>query len=174
VRLQPIGSAPHLNQRVFKLSTNQRFETIVKFLRKRLGVKEHESVFCYVGSVFSPALDEGVGNLWAVGGLVCAWLVSGLTVRSALNRMRSWLWGMPCRQRLVEERAWVVRLGVVCWWVMLNVNVSLRHVLLVGSVFNVQTSCYLVLQLMSPTIYIMRVVLTRRGYEKMQKKRYQR
>ncbi|KAH7083272.1 ubiquitin-like autophagy protein Apg12-domain-containing protein [Paraphoma chrysanthemicola] len=64
VRLQPIGSAPHLNQRVFKLSTNQRFETIVKFLRKKLGVKEHESVFCYVGSVFSPALDEGVGNLW--------------------------------------------------------------------------------------------------------------
>ncbi|KAJ4402869.1 Ubiquitin-like protein [Didymella pomorum] len=64
VRLQPIGSAPHLNQRVFKLSTNQRFETIVRFLRKRLGAKEHESVFCYVGSVFSPALDEGVGNLW--------------------------------------------------------------------------------------------------------------
>jgi ubiquitin-like protein ATG12 len=66
VRLQPIGSAPHLNQRVFKLSTNQRFETIVRFLRKRLGAKEHESVFCYVGSVFSPALDEGVGNLWTV------------------------------------------------------------------------------------------------------------
>jgi hypothetical protein len=21
-------------------------------------------VFCYVGNVFSPALDEGVGNLW--------------------------------------------------------------------------------------------------------------
>jgi ubiquitin-like protein ATG12 len=67
VRLQPIGSAPHLNQRVFKLSTNQRFDTIVRFLRKKLGVKEHESVFCYVGSVFSPALDEGVGNLWTVG-----------------------------------------------------------------------------------------------------------
>ncbi|OAL53931.1 ubiquitin-like protein ATG12 [Pyrenochaeta sp. DS3sAY3a] len=65
VRLQPIGSAPHLNQRVFKLSTNQQFATIVRFLRKRLGAKEHESVFCYVGSVFAPALDEGVGNLWS-------------------------------------------------------------------------------------------------------------
>jgi ubiquitin-like protein ATG12 len=71
IRLQPIGSAPHLNQRVFKLSTNQRFETIVRFLRKKLGVKEHESVFCYVGSVFSPALDEGVGNLWTVGKIHC-------------------------------------------------------------------------------------------------------
>jgi ubiquitin-like protein ATG12 len=66
VRLQPIGSAPHLTQRIFKLSTNQRFETIVRFLRRKLGVKEHESVFCYVGSVFAPALDEGVGNLWTV------------------------------------------------------------------------------------------------------------
>jgi ubiquitin-like protein ATG12 len=28
-------------------------------------VKEHESVFCYVGSVFAPSLDEGVGNLWS-------------------------------------------------------------------------------------------------------------
>ncbi|OAK96513.1 ubiquitin-like protein ATG12 [Phaeosphaeriaceae sp. SRC1lsM3a] len=64
VRLQPIGSAPHLTQRVFKLSTNQRFDTIVRFLRKKLGIKEHESVFCYVGSVFAPALDEGIGNLW--------------------------------------------------------------------------------------------------------------
>lgn len=64
VRLQPIGSAPHLTQRVFKLSANQRFDTIVRFLRKRLGVRDHESVFCYVGNVFAPALDEGVGNLW--------------------------------------------------------------------------------------------------------------
>jgi ubiquitin-like protein ATG12 len=64
VRLQPLGSAPHLTQRVFKVSTKQSFASIVRFLRKRLGVKEHESVFCYVGSVFAPALDEGVGNLW--------------------------------------------------------------------------------------------------------------
>jgi ubiquitin-like protein ATG12 len=66
VRLQPIGSAPHLNTRVFKLSTNQRFETIVRFLRRKLGLKAGESVFCYVGSVFAPGLDEGVGGLWTV------------------------------------------------------------------------------------------------------------
>lgn len=66
IRLHPIGNAPALKQRVFKLSTDKRFETIVRSLRKKLGVKEHESVFCYVGNVFSPALDEGVGNLWSV------------------------------------------------------------------------------------------------------------
>ncbi|KAI5373389.1 hypothetical protein AA0119_g1436 [Alternaria tenuissima] len=65
IRLQPIGSAPHLTQRIFKLGTNSTFATIVRFLRGRLRVKEHESVFCYVGSVFSPGLDEGVGNLWS-------------------------------------------------------------------------------------------------------------
>ena len=69
IRLHPIGSAPKLNQRVFKLSSNQRFETIVRFLRKKLGVKDHESVFCYIGNVFSPSLDEGVGNLWTVSAL---------------------------------------------------------------------------------------------------------
>ncbi|CBX91604.1 similar to gi/166989543/sp/A7EAE5.2/ATG12_SCLS1 RecName: Full=Autophagy-related protein 12; AltName: Full=Autophagy-related ubiquitin-like modifier atg12 [Plenodomus lingam JN3] len=65
IRLQPIGSAPHLTQRLFKLSTSQRFDTIPRFLRKRLGLAPHESLYCYVGSVFAPALDEGVGNLWA-------------------------------------------------------------------------------------------------------------
>ncbi|OCK77564.1 APG12-domain-containing protein [Lepidopterella palustris CBS 459.81] len=64
VRFQPVGSAPHLQQRVFKVSSSQRFETVVRFLRRKLGVRESESVFCYVNSVFAPGLDEGVGNLW--------------------------------------------------------------------------------------------------------------
>lgn len=38
----------------------------MRFLRKKLGVREAESVFCYVGNVFSPGLDEGVGDLWRV------------------------------------------------------------------------------------------------------------
>ncbi|CAI6318818.1 unnamed protein product [Periconia digitata] len=64
IRLQPIGSAPPLKQRVFKLSASSRFEVIVRQLRKKLGVKPHESVHCYIGNVFSPGLDEGVENLW--------------------------------------------------------------------------------------------------------------
>ena len=51
---------------VFNCGSSQRFEFVVKFLRKRLQVKESESVFCYVNSVFAPGLDEGVGNLWRV------------------------------------------------------------------------------------------------------------
>ncbi|ORY12880.1 ubiquitin-like autophagy protein Apg12-domain-containing protein [Clohesyomyces aquaticus] len=65
IRLHPIGNAPALTQRIFKLSSTQSFATIVRFLRRKLGVKDSDSVFCYVGNVFSPSLDEGVGNLWS-------------------------------------------------------------------------------------------------------------
>ncbi|KAF3388409.1 Ubiquitin-like protein ATG12 [Penicillium rolfsii] len=58
------GKAPILKNRVFKISASQKFETVVKFLRKKLDCKETDSVFCYVNSVFAPGLDEGVGGLW--------------------------------------------------------------------------------------------------------------
>lgn len=63
---------------VFNCSASHRFEFVVRFLRKRLQVKDSESVFCYVNSVFAPGLDEGVGNLWRVSALVylCCWNMS--------------------------------------------------------------------------------------------------
>lgn len=67
IHLKPLPNTPQLRQPRFKCSSNNRFEAIVRFLRKRLAVKDHESVFCYVNSVFAPGLDEGVGNLWRVG-----------------------------------------------------------------------------------------------------------
>lgn len=66
VRFQPLPSAPILKNRVFKVSASQKFETVVKFLRKKLDCKDTDSVFCYVNSVFAPGLDEGVGGLWRV------------------------------------------------------------------------------------------------------------
>jgi hypothetical protein len=38
----------------------------VRNLRRKLGLQDHESLFCYVNSVFAPGLDEGLGNLWRV------------------------------------------------------------------------------------------------------------
>ncbi|KAJ5776225.1 Autophagy-related protein 12 [Penicillium nucicola] len=64
VRFQPLPSAPILKNRVFKVSASQKFETVVKFLRKKLDCKDTDSVFCYVNSVFAPGLDEGMGGLW--------------------------------------------------------------------------------------------------------------
>ncbi|USW48185.1 Putative ubiquitin-like protein Atg12 [Septoria linicola] len=64
IRLSPLPNTPQLKQPRFKCSSSQRFEHIVRFLRRKLALNDHESVFCYVNSVFAPGLDEGVGNLW--------------------------------------------------------------------------------------------------------------
>ncbi|GAM89838.1 hypothetical protein ANO11243_078770 [Dothideomycetidae sp. 11243] len=64
VRLSPLPATPSLRQPRFKISSTQRFEAVVRFLRRKLALKDHESVFCYVNSCFAPGLDEGVGNLW--------------------------------------------------------------------------------------------------------------
>jgi ubiquitin-like protein ATG12 len=47
-----------------------KFETVVNFLRKKLDCRPADSVFLYVNSVFAPGLDEGVGNLFRVSGLI--------------------------------------------------------------------------------------------------------
>jgi ubiquitin-like protein ATG12 len=70
VRFKAVGSAPILQQTVFKINATQRFETVVNFLRSRLKAKREDSVFCYVNSVFAPGLDEVVGNLWKVSFLL--------------------------------------------------------------------------------------------------------
>lgn len=80
IRFQPVGSAPPLRQRVFKISAANRFESVVAFLSRKLRALERADanvggglglgtggVFCYVNSVFAPGLDEGVGGLWRVG-----------------------------------------------------------------------------------------------------------
>ncbi|KAI9818830.1 MAG: Ubiquitin-like protein [Pycnora praestabilis] len=66
IRFKAVGSAPILRTTVFKVSATQRFETVINFLRTRLKCKPSDSVFCYVNSVFSPAPDEIVGNLFRV------------------------------------------------------------------------------------------------------------
>ena len=66
IRLHPLGSAPQLPQQVFNISASPRFESVVVYLRKKLRIKQSESVVCYVNSVFAPGLDEGVGGLWKV------------------------------------------------------------------------------------------------------------
>ena len=66
VRFQPIGSAPILKQKVFKISASSRFSVVLNFLRKKVGIKEGDGLFCYVNAVFAPGLDEGVGNLYRV------------------------------------------------------------------------------------------------------------
>jgi ubiquitin-like protein ATG12 len=67
VRFKAVGSAPALERQVCKISSTQRFEQVVAYLRKTLKVGQTDSVFLYVNSSFAPALDEVVGNLHRVG-----------------------------------------------------------------------------------------------------------
>lgn len=52
----------------------------MRFLRRKLGLKDCENVFCYVNSVFAPGLDEGVGNLWRVSEFLFLLLYFGFIV----------------------------------------------------------------------------------------------
>lgn len=65
VRLRAIGSTPVLKQQIYQISGDQKFGTIVKFLRKQLQMKpsDPQSLFCYINSAFAPGLDEYVANL---------------------------------------------------------------------------------------------------------------
>jgi ubiquitin-like protein ATG12 len=69
VRFKPVGSAPALRRDVVKVTSSQKFETVVAHIRRVLRVQDSESVFLYVNSTFAPALDEVVGNLWRVSSL---------------------------------------------------------------------------------------------------------
>ncbi|KAK3984599.1 ubiquitin-like autophagy protein Apg12-domain-containing protein [Cladorrhinum sp. PSN332] len=64
VRFRPVGAAPAIPQLVVKVASAHKFDSVVAHLRKKLKVKETDSVFLYVNSTFAPALDEVVGNLW--------------------------------------------------------------------------------------------------------------
>ncbi|TQS38609.1 hypothetical protein Golomagni_00877 [Golovinomyces magnicellulatus] len=64
VHFTAIGSAPILRQSLCKISSTQRFEVVVSYLRRTLRVTATESIFVYVNSSFAPALDEVVGNLY--------------------------------------------------------------------------------------------------------------
>ncbi|KIW45591.1 uncharacterized protein PV06_03970 [Exophiala oligosperma] len=64
IRFQPLGSAPILKQRVFKISASSKFSVVLNFLRKKIGAKPGDGLFLYVNSVFAPGLDESVGNLF--------------------------------------------------------------------------------------------------------------
>jgi len=59
-----------LKRTVCHISSTQRFEVVVSYLRKVLKVGAMDSVFLYVNSSFAPALDEIVGNLHRVSAIL--------------------------------------------------------------------------------------------------------
>ncbi|KAJ2276822.1 Ubiquitin-like protein, partial [Coemansia sp. RSA 370] len=48
VRFRSTGNAPILKKSVYKISSAQRFQALIVFLRKELGYKASEPLFVYV------------------------------------------------------------------------------------------------------------------------------
>lgn len=63
INFRPVGNAPTLRRQLCKITSSERFERVVSYLRRTLKVGNMDSVFLYVNSTFAPALDEVVGNL---------------------------------------------------------------------------------------------------------------
>ncbi|KAI9146273.1 ubiquitin-like protein Atg12, partial [Paraphysoderma sedebokerense] len=63
VRFRAVGNAPILKKSVFKISDSSKFQAVISFLRKELGLKKDESLFLYVNQAFSPSPDEILSNL---------------------------------------------------------------------------------------------------------------
>lgn len=91
VRFRAVGNAPIMKQNFYKITAQNRFQTVIQFLRKELGWKPtdplvsiqissrlillglHGSMndglsrqFTYINMAFSPAPDDVVNNLFKV------------------------------------------------------------------------------------------------------------
>ena len=83
LHFRPGPQTPSLKQSRYKMSSSLNFDSVIRFLRRKLGLQDHEGLFCYVNQVFAPAADEGVGNLWRVSCWVLGrgiWIDVGLTL----------------------------------------------------------------------------------------------
>ncbi|KAF9432151.1 hypothetical protein BGZ76_011198 [Entomortierella beljakovae] len=69
VRFQPIGNVPILKNKVYTITASNKFMAVIQFLRKQIDYKSSDPLFLYVNSVFSPAPDEIVLNLYKCFGI---------------------------------------------------------------------------------------------------------
>ncbi|KAG6842990.1 hypothetical protein H0H87_008777, partial [Tephrocybe sp. NHM501043] len=66
-----VGNAPIMKQNFYKITSSNRFQAVIQFLRKELGWQAGDPpraflnpCFTYVYLVFSPAPDDTVSNLF--------------------------------------------------------------------------------------------------------------
>ncbi|KAK0443555.1 APG12-domain-containing protein [Armillaria gallica] len=64
VRFKAVGNAPIMKQNFFKITSSNRFQAVIQFLRKELAWKAGEPLHTYINLAFSPAPDDTVSNLF--------------------------------------------------------------------------------------------------------------
>ncbi|RXW20401.1 hypothetical protein EST38_g5453 [Candolleomyces aberdarensis] len=68
VRFKAVGNAPIMKQNFYKITSSNRFQAVIQFLRKELGWQAGEPLFTYINLSFSPAPDDTVANLFKACG----------------------------------------------------------------------------------------------------------
>ncbi|KAF9017077.1 APG12-domain-containing protein [Hymenopellis radicata] len=64
VRFKAVGNAPIMRQNLFTITSSNRFQAVIQFLRKKLQWKAGEPLHTYINMAFSPAPDDTVSNLF--------------------------------------------------------------------------------------------------------------
>ncbi|KAF9004537.1 putative ubiquitin-like modifier [Cyathus striatus] len=64
VRFKAVGNAPIMKQNFYKITSSNRFQAVIQFLRKELGWQAGEPLYTYINLAFSPAPDDTVSNLF--------------------------------------------------------------------------------------------------------------
>lgn len=63
IRFQAIGSTPSITPRIFMISSTQTVSTLMKFLIKKLRIKNN-TIYLYIQNSFQPTPDEVIGDLF--------------------------------------------------------------------------------------------------------------
>ncbi|KIJ47473.1 hypothetical protein M422DRAFT_59511 [Sphaerobolus stellatus SS14] len=64
VRFKAVGNVPIMKSNFFRITAGNRFQAVIQFLRKELGLKATDPLFTYINLSFSPAPDDLVINLY--------------------------------------------------------------------------------------------------------------
>jgi len=64
ILLKPVGDAPILKQKKWKLDAQQSVGYVINWVRRYLKMERDESLFFYVNQAFAPAPDQTLKNLY--------------------------------------------------------------------------------------------------------------
>mmetsp|Transcript_55342 Transcript_55342/g.88262 ORF Transcript_55342/g.88262 Transcript_55342/m.88262 type:complete len:133 (-) Transcript_55342:261-659(-) len=65
VHFRPVGSAPILKQKKFKVGSDKLFLSLTKFLKSQLKLSPTDDIYIYCNQAFQPAFDERLGDLYS-------------------------------------------------------------------------------------------------------------
>ena len=66
IHFRPVGGAPILKQKKFKVGSDKLFLSLTKFLKSQLKLTANDKIYIYCNQAFQPSFDERLGDLYSV------------------------------------------------------------------------------------------------------------